>query len=425
MFGVLAAGIFLACEQDASGPAVRPVATTVLSTNGSTRATAYIMSNKIISADSSIFVAWLDRMAEVKIRRYDMRAEAWEETVHLGTGVDNHSGPALTMDSRGYLYAAFGPHHGPFQFRRTLQPYDIRAWSPVDSFGVNGTYPSLVCDAGDTLHCTYRGGPAPWRLMYQKKPPGGAWRAPVALLDPAVPDGYTQYDNPLMVAPDGTLHLGFHIYDMHPEGGKAIGYLRSRDGGKTWENAAGEKMALPVTPQSPCFIEQGDSLDMRFGNLAIDAQEHPWLAAFHNETSPRTAVLWHNDGRAWRARDLLPVVQAHFPDREITYSSLSFDSDGVLYLVSNIQKVGAASHWGDASLEIVLLTSADGGATFAVQAISEHDPQNPNWLPSIERPYGPWRIGVPSFLYTHGGPGEGLTGGPATEVVFVRLEKSR
>ena len=45
--------------------------------------------------------------------------------------------------------------------------------------------------------------------------------------------------------------------------------------------------------------------------------------------------------------------------------------------------------------------------------------------PSIERPYGPKPIGVPSLIYTHGGPGEGLTGGDPTEVVFVRLEKNR
>ncbi|NCQ31191.1 MAG: hypothetical protein GW802_27920, partial [Armatimonadetes bacterium] len=41
---------------------------TVLSTNGSTRATGYEMSTKIITANGKVFVAWLDRVSDTQVR---------------------------------------------------------------------------------------------------------------------------------------------------------------------------------------------------------------------------------------------------------------------------------------------------------------------------------------------------------------------
>ena len=395
----------------------------ILSTNGSTRATAYMASNKIISANGKIYVAWLDHVADIQIKAYDIQNQWWSETVLVGKGVDNHSGPAMTMDNNGYFHIVFGPHHGPFQYIRSSLPYDITQWEPVQYFGINATYPSLIIDAEDKLHIAYRGGPEPRRLMYQQKPKNGDWTDPVELVYPGVDSGYTQYGNPLMIAPDGTIHLGFHIYDMLPPAGKSVGYMRSCDGGKSWETADGEPVDLPANPATPCFIEQGAELDMRCGNIAIDLDGNPWMTVFHNETEPRTVKLWHHDGSQWQNIDLLPIVQKHFPEWEVLYSCVTFDEGGMLYSVSVIQHALAKTYWGDPSLEIVLLTSADKGESFEIIPISKVDPDLPNWLPNIERPFSPKPIGVPSFLYTHGGPGVGLTEGEATEVVFVKLQK--
>ena len=393
----------------------------VLSTNGSTRATAYTMSNKIITANGKIFIAWLDHVADILIKEYDIQNDHWSEAVLIGKGVDNHSGPAITMNEEGYIYAVFGPHHAPFQFTRTTNPHDVSQWQPVEHFGDTATYPSLVCGPDGTLHCTYRGGPEPWRLMYQQKPKNGKWSEPVALVHPGVEEGYTQYGNPIAVSADGALHVGFHIYDVHPNGGKSIGYLRSRDNGQTWQSAEGQTLELPVNPQSPCFVEQDTASDMRIGTLTVDGDGHPWFAVAHLERRPRSAVLWHHDGETWQSRDLLNDVRNALGAVETTYASLSFDREGVLFIVAAVGKENAEKFWGDQSLEIVLLVSQDRGKTFSVTPISKVAPNLPNWLPSIERPYGAKPIGIPSFLYTHGGPGTTVTDGEATEVIFVRL----
>ncbi len=406
-----------------SPPKVTVQFSKILSTNGSTRATAYMASNKIITADGKIFVAWLDHVADIQIKAYNIQNQSWSETVLVGKGIDNHSGPALTMDSDGYFHIVFGPHHGPFQYTRSSLPYEINQWDPVQHFGINATYPSVIIDADDKLHITYRGGPIPRRLLYQQKPKNGDWTEPVELVYPGVDSGYTQYGNPLMIAPDGTIHLGFHIYDMLPPAGKSVGYMRSHDGGESWETADGELVNLPANPETPCFIEQGTELDMRCGNLAIDLEGNPWMTVFHNEAKTRTIKLWHHNGNEWKNIDLLPIVQKDFLEWEVLYSNIAFDKDEMLYSVSVIQNAHAETYWGDPSLEIVLLTSADKGENFKLTPISTVDPDLPNWLPNIERPFSPKPIGVPSFLYTHGGPGVGLTEGEATGVVFVKLQK--
>lgn len=312
----------------------------IISTRGSTRATAYIMSNKIITADEKIFISWLDSLSDVKMTYYDLKKKEWGETVLVGSGVDNHGGPALTMDSKGIFHIIYGAHHGKFQYRRSAIPYNISEWSEVDSVGVFSTYPSLVVDDKDRLHLAYRGGAMPRRLMYQSRDENGNWSQAVELVHPPVDSGYTQYGNSLFISSDGILHLTFHIYDVVPPGGKSVGYLRSRDGGETWENAKGEKLSLPVTTESPCFIEKGENQDMRVGNVVVDNDGIPYVPVVHLEKSPRTTLLWHFDGEKWVSKSLLPVIQKYFPEKEITYTTITFDKNGIFYLLCDVQNAG-------------------------------------------------------------------------------------
>jgi hypothetical protein len=400
------------------------ISTEKLSDIGSTRATAYNMSAKIISDESRIFVTWLDQPADIRIKALDLKRGEWGKTVTLGKGVDNHSGAALTMDSAGYLYAAFGPHHGPFQFKRTKSPHDITEWVTLEDFGFNATYPSLVCGPKDTLFIAYRSSTTdPWRLLLQRRAPGGTWSEAVPVLDTSVKD-YAQFGNVLAFDQSGRLHLGFHIYDFHPPAGKSIGYLYSDAGGRSWHSASGEKMELPATPESKCFIEQGEALDMRIGTLAVDSKGYPWLTAIHLEKSPRTVLLWHYDGEGWRSTDLLEFVEPVRQGGELVSGSLSIDRDDVIYIACAVaDKLDRElQYWGHPSQEMYLMVSFDSGATFNVQPVSSHDAEAPNWLANIERPYSARPIGTPAFLYTHGVAGSTLHCSDSTEVYFNRIQ---
>ena len=418
----------------------------LLSTAASTRATAYSMSNKIISAGGAggkVFVAWLDHVSEIMIRTLERASGEWTEAVHLGTGADNHSGPAITMDADGHLYAAFGPHFGPFQLVRSKRPRDASEWDRLPEFGVNGTYPSLVFAADGTLHCAYRGGEGqtPARLVYQRMDGLGEWTAPREVVTSGLERiegegwavNYTQYGNSLAAGADGRLHLGFHIYDSRPPGGKAVGYLCSDDGGETWLTADGARVELPAGPGSECLLEEGPELDMRIGNVALGPEGRPWITVPHLEAQPFTVALWRHDGKAWHSRDLVAASGDALGGRGLCDGTLTFDAAGTLYVAATAigDDVGtetsplipAKQYFGHPSCEIVVLTSSDRGDRFELTRVSEEDGALSSWLPSIERPFGPRPIeGVPSVIYTHGGPGEGTKGGDATEALFVRVE---
>ena len=122
----------------------------------------------------------------------------------------------------------------------------------------------------------------------------------------------------------------------------------------------------------------------------------------------------------------MPPIRSVFPEREVVDASITFDSQGILYAACTVGETIArdVKSFGHPSREVVLLTSADKGKHFHVCPISKKDSKKPNWHPSIERPFSSEPLDhIPALLYTHGGPGVGCRGGPATEVVFVRLGK--
>lgn len=399
----------------------------LISEKASTRATAYGMSNKIISFGDTTVIAWLDFMADIKIRAYNRKSEEWGEGVFLGSGMSNHTGPAITMDSRGIFHTVYGPHHGPFVYRHTRNPYDITEWSQPIEFGEMATYPSLICGPDDTLYLTYRSSSDTrnWRIHFHKKPKEGKWSEPLALMDPDFP-GYIWSGHSLAMSPNGDLHLAFNIYldDEQPKGSKHYGYLRSADGGNTWTNDRGQPMELPVTPQSACYIRQDPTMDARVKSNVIGPDGNPWFVCIHFERSPRTVEINHWTGETWEMIDLLPHLQEEYPGREIVDASITFDAKGRFYAVvtSGEEATTGLNFWAQPSQELFLMVSEDGGKTFDIQWISQEDPEHPNWLASLERPYTNNPIqGIPTLIYTHKGPGKGVDGGPPSQAFFIEL----
>ena len=390
--------------------------TFTLSQNGSTRATLYAMSNKIVTIGDKTHIAWLDWLADTKVVTYDHATGEISEPVLVGSGVDNHAGPAMCADPQGYLYVVFGPHHGPFQFARSARPGDAAEWEKLPDFGYKATYPSLVCDAEDTLHITYRGGDVPCRVMYQRRPAGGEWTEPRELVSASVESGYTQFGNALTVAPDGSLHMAYHIYDVHPEAGKAAGHMMSRDGGETWTLADGTPLELPVTrDQAELLVQRADDLDLRASNVVCDDLSRPYFMS--NMYRPENDILlwsWREDG--WQSRSLRPLVEGivDFRPSFVQGITCSF-AQGRLYLAIVL---GTSPSWDNPTNEVFLLTSDDLGESFAVQQLSETDPALPNWAPSLERAVGHNAFDVPMMIWTHGERGRTTSDDTRTEVVL-------
>lgn len=422
----------------------------VISENASNRATSYEKSNKIITAKNKIFIVWLDNKQHCMIDTYDITSDQWSDHVGLGACVDNHGGAALAMDSKGYLYVVFGPHaRSPFKLRKSLKPYDASKWAKVEIVpSGNATYPGIVFDDKDTMHLICRcHGADKITLKYMRLSKEGKWSEPCDLADaypdvdasPYDPRAYRSHYSSLTVSKDGIIHLACHLYrGVNPYCHYV--YMCSRDDGNTWENAKGEKLELPVTPESPCIIMSeltGDEMpgwkggSTRIGNIALDDKGRPWIVYGKN--------LWYQDGDRIKAIDLSKYVEENFPGKELTIvGSITFDKEGMLYLVSHIRPRGMLGRAPELS-EVILITSSDYGQNFRMSLVFHEDPKDPNvpnWCPNIERPFNQNPLeSTPSFIYQAGDPGFGNPRGNykgkcgfndpnlRMKVVFVRLVK--
>lgn len=401
----------------------------VLSTTGSTRGTAYKMSNKIVSHEGKTHVVWLDQIRKTHAQTYDHKARRWSAPVFVGDGDDNHAGAALVLDSDRYLHLVFGPHHNPMQHAVSAEPNSTAKWVPQPTIGGTcATYPSMVCDGDGTLHVCYRGAferERPWGLMYQRKPKGGEWSKPVKLVDPEGPAAYTHFTNALHLARDGKLFVAYHIVrateDDHTQTrGRGFGVMWSSDGGGTWWCEQGE-LRLPTTPRSSCVIEFDEGLDVRVGNLVCDASGMVFFTVNRREGQTQEASLYRLRQGQWDAIPLLPEAEKLVGECMISDAcALSMSQDNVLYVATTVCRRDGS--WADPSNEIVLFTSRDLGESFSGYRISPEDPTTADWLPNLERGTGHNQVGIPHLIYTHGEKGEGCSPNIDTEIRFVSLK---
>ncbi len=368
-----------------------------LSTRGSTRATDYTLSNKIVTIKGKTHVAWLNSISHAMIATYDQTAGTWTAPVRVGTGHDNHGGPALTCDSEGYLHIVFGPHgNAPFTYCRSARPNDSMRWVKQPEVGLNATYPSLVCDEQDTLHLVYRGRrPQTGNcLLYQRRPKEGQWSEPTALVEPPH-TRYMHYGATLMIGPDNTIHLAYHIY--YDGTTHRCGHMMSRDHGETWRLADGRPVVLPITMASDVFFTRCAKGSNDVSGLAVDSEGRPYITLWRAGV---VVELWHFDGAKWSSsapyRLVSPKIQAetllagHYP--------VAIDSNDRIYIPLSI-----AGH-------AALLWSGDRGKTFQHIELAPPDEHGPHRGFNFERPTGHHAVTIPWLLFSTGDRGNDCFG---------------
>jgi hypothetical protein len=375
---------------------------TVLSTNGSDRATGYNISSKLIRQGDTLYAGWLDAPTEpgqpstVKLGICDVASRdaadrdaatgSLLKTIQLGEGIDNHCGPALALDPNGRLHAVIGAHHGPFLYRWSDDPADEAAWSKPEPLGPADTYPSLAVDASGTLHLAYREKADRWQLWYRRKRPGSPWEAPRALaISPTF--GYNHFMQTISVGPSGTLHLTFQFHYAESGRaedctGRAACYLRSGDGGDTWHNENQLCSSLPLTVETVQAICRYPDGGLRVGNHMVDAEDRPWL--FTSLPDKPSGALWHRIATGWEAIDLAPALGG-LNVRGGRATSMALDDRGQIHLALATHPDGQETTWYDPSLELFHLTLNAAGQAIALEQLTDTDPTVAHWLPALEQ----------------------------------------
>ena len=387
----------------------------LLSENGCGRATAYTDANKIVTLQDKTHVAWLDSIAEgfrVRARTLDRRTDQWSPTYTVGEAYDNHGGPALTVDSQGYLHVVYYPHLHPFRYRRSVRSNDASEWEDEIEVGERCTYPMMVCGPDDTLYLTGRHsrGSEPWYVNLYIKPPDAPWQEPITVFQDDE-GGYVCFQQQLAWGQDHrTLHMTLCIFDENRS--YTIGYLRSIDSGKTWERADGTPVSLPATRETVTLIDT-EHKDLSSGSIAVDPEGTPHIlyctCPFYSLPS-EAWIIWLEESGKWCRRSLADELSKEWAGWSPGPSSaLHIAPDGRIFGVLSLLKLDTLSenNWGHKSSEIIGLQAPDIEGKFSVELLSKPDETVPHWFPNLERPTGHNLIDVPGVIYTAGIAGEG------------------
>lgn len=218
---------------------------------------------------------------------------------------DTHNVLVVAVDAAGYVHVAGNMHDDTLRYVRSARPNDITTWvaatmpPPVTSV----TYPRFVGLPDGTLQFWHREGMSgDGDLVLHTLGPGGPgdWSEGTVVLDGHVGDE-SPYPHHVAVGPrDGTIHLLFEWRgDGDPASTEDVGYLRSSDGGRTWQRADGDSVTLPATRESAGVVvdtQPGSGL-VNDGGLTVDANGQPHALLTYD--GGRHEHVWL-DGDAWR-----------------------------------------------------------------------------------------------------------------------------
>lgn len=374
-----------------------------LSNQGSDRATAYNMSNKLIHHGNQLFAGWLDAPlasglpVRAQLGIFDPETQTLSHLIKLGEGIDNHCGPALALAPDGRMHAVVGAHHGPFIYRYADQPADPAAWSEPQLLGPADTYPSLTVDAAGTLHLAHREQDKFWQVWYRRKLAGRPWEAPRSLVVSPVA-GYNHFMQSLSLGPDGSLHV-LCQYHYAESGraidctGRAILHLQSDDGGENWYNEGRRCDDLPLTIDRMQAVVHHPEGNLRIGNHVVDAHNQPWFYASTPDVP--SGGLWHRTAQGWEAINLAETLSTYFQRNALSQakphlghgrpSALTRSADGRLHLLLAANPQGDDVPWYDPSLELFYLGFDAHGQLQQFRQLSEPDTQRAQWIPALEK----------------------------------------
>ena len=408
----------------------------LLSTQGSSRATAYIDSNKIAETQESVFVTYLD-FADgehlLRIRRFNKKEKKWSEPVTIDKVKDNHGGGAVVVDSKGYLHIVYGPHVGPFYYRVSKKKGRIDSWEEKIAVGRDMTYPSLVISKDDKLYLLGRHtiSKGPWGLYLFTKEKGKEWSGGNELVrsnylfwkdfytsdnpkNLAIKNGYTRWNKSIALADDGTIHISFKNYEPLPRnykleftdkrngGSYFISHIFSKDGGKTW-CSGNNNISTPAYPKDLNIIS--GNLDIKkvfanhgISNIALKNGRTPYLVFSKEGKTGSELFLAHMENGEWQTSRLNTG-----DDKDAFYycpASITFNDKGELWVAAtSIEKVRYNRNelWGaEQKNTFITLFKLDDKGT--AQKVLVPKVTKPFWLPSI----GHFSPQSPKLLFTQG-----------------------
>ena len=219
---------------------------------------------------------------------------------------------------------------------------------------------------------------------------------------------YAYPTNALATGPDGTVHLVVEWYKTWPAEGAAEGPAgrrgyasdarnakeRPRSLGVShlemprpgeWLHTDGRKVEkYPVTMEETPLIVNRPEGNPRPGNVAVLPDGRPVFGIWDQDSGTMVLSVRQAD-RVWRLTDLTASAQSFDPGRHFcSQPQVAVNARGEILLAAARAET---PEWGHVSSRIHAFGIApDSGAITRHEAVPKTDPQEPDWLPNIEKP---------------------------------------
>jgi hypothetical protein len=248
-------------------------------------------------------------------RDYESGWSAWAEVIDLRTiggdpfGAqvdDSHNTFSMGEDEDGNVHVWGNMHGSPMHYARTTTPGSLATLTAFTPWASNTnlvTYPVPYIDGTGTLCVGWRNGYATSGDYFISRFVGGAWSAPLRILNGSA-SGQGAYPHNMAVSRDGKLGL-FFIWrgDGDASTNERPGYIESLDNGATWRDVDGTVLTLPVTrATAPVILDVavGSGL-INQGGADFDIDEHPHAGwqMYGDDGNTQLFHFWH-DGDEWR-----------------------------------------------------------------------------------------------------------------------------
>ena len=260
---------------------------------------------------------------------------------------DAHDNPVISMDDAGYIWI-FSTSHGlsrPSYVHRSTEPYQVDAFEhvsvtrlengievPMDNFSYMQVW--HLPGRGFISFVTKYKDPADRTLFFMTSDNGVNWSEWNRLA--AIDKGHYQISS-CTAAKAGT------AFNYHPEPQGLnwrtnLYYLETTDFGESWQNAAGESVAVPLTvPASNALVYdyEAEGLKVYLKDIALNDQGQPVILYITSkgyesgpENGPRTWKTAQWTGSEWAIRDVTTS------DSNYDMGSLYLEQDGTWRIIA-------------------------------------------------------------------------------------------
>lgn len=260
------------------------------------------------------FISFYDSSGQVILGKRKLGSDSWElkQSGLFGNVKDAHNSISMMVDGEGILHIAWDHHNSSLNYVQNVSPGSLRLTEKLSMVGKSEksvSYPEFYkMPSGDLLFFYRDGESGKGNLVLNKF--DMKKRKWTRLYDNLI-DGENERSAYWQACVDkkGTIHIAWvwrETWDVSTN--HDMCYMRSSDGGLSWEKSTGEPCRIPVNVKSAEYalrIPQNSEL-INQTSINADEQGNPYIVTYWkdiNSDIPQYYLVFHN-GKEWQTRQV-------------------------------------------------------------------------------------------------------------------------